>query len=113
MNGEDRQEVKNVVQATLRRLVWATVVVYVMLAALVVIGYLNSASQRDALAATVHTTTSALCALRGDLEQRVQTSLTFLENNPEGIPGISAKAIRDGIVNQQRTIDALAPLACP
>lgn len=55
----------------------------------------------------------ALCALRGDLQRRVVTSREFLVEHPDGIPGISAKTIRDGIDNQKRTIVALSGLSCP
>ena len=58
-------------------------------------------------------TTTALCALRTDLERRVATSEAFLAEHPDGIPGISPKVIRDGIVNQQRTISALSGIDCP
>lgn len=57
-------------------------------------------------------TTAALCALRVDLERRVATSRAFLVEHPNGIPGIPARTIRDGIVNQGRTITALAGIAC-
>lgn len=55
---------------------------------------------------------NALCALRGDLERRVASSEQFLRENPNGIPGISAKVIRDGMTNQRRTIAALSRLDC-
>lgn len=58
------------------------------------------------------TTTTALCALRNDLQVRVTSSREFLAEHPNGIPGISGKAIRDGIANQERTITALAGIAC-
>lgn len=57
--------------------------------------------------------TDALCALRGDLERRVASSEKFLSEHPDGIPGIPAKTIRDGIANQQRTILVLNDLSCP
>ena len=57
-------------------------------------------------------TTAALCALRTDLERRVASSRAFLAEHPDGIPGISAKVIRDGIVNQQSTISALSGIDC-
>ena len=60
----------------------------------------------------IQTSRVALCALRSDLERRVQTSEKFLKEHPAGIPGIPAKTIRDGIRNQQRTITALAALSC-
>jgi hypothetical protein len=57
--------------------------------------------------------TDALCALRTDLQTRVASSQQFLEDNPNGIPGIPAKQIRDSIDGQRRTIRALDGLSCP
>jgi len=57
-------------------------------------------------------TTHALCALRHDLEIRVSSGESFLKDHPNGIPGIPAKQIRDGIENQKRTIKALSALSC-
>ena len=58
-------------------------------------------------------TTAALCVLRGDLERRVADSKAFLREHPTGIPGISAKVIRDGLRNQESTIRALSGINCP
>lgn len=58
-------------------------------------------------------TTDALCALRRDMQVRVDGGRAFLREHPNGIPGISAADIRDGIRNQQRTIKALAGIDCP
>ena len=82
-------------------LVVATVVLYLGLAGLTYWAWQGQESNRD-----------ALCALRGDLEKRVSNSQKFLSENPEGIPGISATTIRDGIANQQRTIAALRGISC-
>lgn len=57
-------------------------------------------------------TTGALCALRGDLERRVQTSKDFLIDHPNGIPGISRKMILQSLANQEATIHALRGLSC-
>lgn len=57
-------------------------------------------------------THDSLCALRLDLERRVESQLRFLAEHPDGIPGIPAKTIRTGIDNQQRTISALHGLSC-
>lgn len=57
-------------------------------------------------------TTRALCALRGDLEARIEQSKGFLVEHPEGVAGVSAKVIQDGIRNQQRTVHALRGLPC-
>lgn len=58
-------------------------------------------------------TTAALCVLRADLERRVRMSREFLAENPQGIPGIPSAVLRKSIADQQRTVDALAPLDCP
>jgi type II secretory pathway pseudopilin PulG len=55
----------------------------------------------------------ALCALRLDLERRVDGSIKFLTEHPHGFSGISARAIQAGIDNQERTIVALKVLRCP
>jgi hypothetical protein len=58
---------------------------------------------------------TALCGLRGDLEQRVDSSRNFLREHPGGLPdlGITAAAIREGVRNQSRTIGVLEVLDCP
>lgn len=56
--------------------------------------------------------TAALCALRHDLQVRVQTSREFLIRHPHGIRDIPAKVIRDGMVGQERTIRALQVVKC-
>jgi hypothetical protein len=66
--------------------------------------------QVNALAAR---TTDSLCALRSDLERRVETSRQFLEENPHGIPGITPAYLRTSIENQERTVEALSDLDCP
>lgn len=54
----------------------------------------------------------SLCALRGDVERRVQSGTDFLREHPAGIPGISAATIKTNIANQQSTIRALSRLDC-
>lgn len=54
----------------------------------------------------------ALCALRGDLDRRIEQSKGFLVEHPEGVAGVSAKVIQDGITNQTRTVKALSGLSC-
>lgn len=89
------------IKNTLRWLVIATVALYVGMVAAGGWVYWNAAQNKN-----------ALCALRGDLEMRVATSEAFLREHPDGVPGIPTKTIVDGIVNQRRTITALAGLSC-
>lgn len=58
-------------------------------------------------------TTVALCALRDDLQVRVDGSRRFLRAHPHGFLSVSAKEIRDAAANQQRTIAALSGIDCP
>jgi hypothetical protein len=89
------------IKRSLRVLTAATVVLYIVVGGLSIWTYRDSHSNRD-----------ALCALRADLQARIQTSTTFLVEHPEGVAGIPAKTIRDGIINQQRTVNALSGLSC-
>jgi hypothetical protein len=58
-------------------------------------------------------TETALCNLRTDLVRRNETSRQFLKENPQGIPGITAAAIKTSIKNSERTIKSLSNLRCP
>lgn len=86
---------------TVRRLVVATVLLVVLELAIAGYAYWQA-----------NTANEALCALRADLALRAASSQAFLDKHPQGIPGIPAATIRDGIVNQQRTISALSVLHC-
>ena len=55
----------------------------------------------------------ALCVIKADLRQRVAAGRKFLREHPRGIPGIPPATLRSSIANQQATLDALKPLACP
>lgn len=57
--------------------------------------------------------TTALCALRRDLEERVASSTRFIQEHPKGIPGIPIKTIIQGMEGQKRTIKALSAIKCP
>lgn len=94
--------VANPLQKALRRFVAATLLLYLIVAGLSLYVYTQA-----------HANGAALCALRNDLERRVISSRRFLEENPEGIPGLTPALLREGIENQQRTIDALSGLDCP
>jgi predicted PurR-regulated permease PerM len=99
---------RDLIQRGLRRLVIATVAIYLALAALGAFVWV----QQVRIARESASTTTALCVLRADLEARIKNSQAFLKENPNGIPGISAKLIRDGIKNQQSTVSALSGLKC-
>lgn len=54
----------------------------------------------------------ALCALRDDLDKRIEGSQNFLDEHPNGIPGIPASLIRQGLSNSRRTRETLEVLDC-
>jgi hypothetical protein len=92
---------KEEAQKALLWLTIATVALFLSVAGISVYFYIDASHSRQ-----------ALCTLRGDLEQRVQSSRDFLRDHPKGIPGIPIATIKQGIDNQQRTIDALSSLSC-
>lgn len=57
--------------------------------------------------------TVALCALRRDLEVRVDAGEKFIEAHPNGVAGITVNDIKLTTDGQKRTIKALSGLECP
>jgi hypothetical protein len=98
---EEGRDVGREIKRSLAILTAATVVLYLAVA---IVGAVSFHSTR--------VNTDALCALRGDLKNRVAASQRFLVDHPAGVAGIPAKTIRDGIKNQQRTIAALKNISC-
>jgi hypothetical protein len=109
---EEPEDIGEQLRKALRRLTWATVVVYLFLTAAIVAGYIVSSGQRSDLRATALSANSALCTLRSDLELRIEDARIFLDEHPDGIPGIPAATLVQSIANQKRTIDALSSLQC-
>jgi hypothetical protein len=89
-----------------------TIVLFAALCVVTAGGLWEAYNHRANLENVAEQTISALCTFRSDLERRVETSVQFLKDNPDGIPGLSAEAIQTSINNQQRTVDALADLPC-
>lgn len=107
-------------QNSLRNLMIATLILYIVTSVLAVGGVLFALNQnqktRDIVADNKElatSTTAALCTFRFDLQQRVDQSKEFLKENPEGIPGIPAETLRQTIEGQERTIASLDSLHCP
>lgn len=90
-----------VIRNTFASMVVATALLYVTLLGAGGFAYLKGESVND-----------SLCALRSDLQVRVDSSEEFLEEHPNGIQGISRADIQQGIDNQERTIEALDDLSC-
>jgi hypothetical protein len=100
--GGEKKTTQDVLRRSLRRLALATVLLYLILGGLWLKVYLDQKN-----------TTKTLCTLRDDLRKRVDASVNFLADHPNGVPGIPAKTILDGIKNQRDTIIALNGLDCP
>lgn len=62
---------------------------------------------------TTENNRSALCAYRADLDSRIATGKQFLIDNPNGIPGISAKTLQRSIDNEERAAKSFAVVDCP
>lgn len=107
------------IRKTLKRLVWATCIVYLVIAGLLTLGWFVSDSQRQDLRDQSESTQKNLavlynanCTFREDLQNRVITGQQFLIDNPNGIPGFSAKTLQASIDGQLRTIATLSNLNC-
>lgn len=51
---------------------------------------------------------AAICALQHDIELRHEEGQKFIIKNPDGIPGIPASVIKNGLKNQESTLKAFA-----
>lgn len=107
-------------QQSLRTLVIITVILFMMCIGIATAGILYAIDQNNKTDQIVQenrsvaiTTNRAICTLRADFERRVDESKKFLQQHPEGIPGISPQTIQTGIDNTQSTIDALSVVQCP
>lgn len=76
----------------------------------------NNANSVRQLAQANHTlvinTHKTLCTFTNDLEKRIQNTEEFLDEHPNGIPGIPKSAFVVGLNNQKETLEALSDLKC-
>lgn len=89
------------IRRTLRRLVVATIALWIVLVGVATVSYIQ-----------VHGAQTSLCALRDDLEQRVRSGEEFLATHPNGWQGISSAQIKITLDSQRRTVKALSSLPC-
>lgn len=90
------------IRRSLRRLVIATVALYLALGALGLKTFFDG-----------RTVTDSLCALRQDAARESLTAIQFVKSHPKGAPGIPNEVILESAANKQRTIIALKDLDCP
>jgi len=100
------------ITGAIRWLTAATVGLYLSLAILGSFFYTDSLNRRNDIAKEANRTTLALCALRNDVQIRRGASIEFLQDHPQGIPGVSAKSIQISIDGQSRTLEAMNILHC-
>lgn len=55
----------------------------------------------------------ALCSVRHDAERRVVQTEQFLDDHPEGIPGIPVSTLQRGLEAAKETVKSLDNLRCP
>jgi hypothetical protein len=90
----------------------ALVITHVLLAigvVLALLGTIKTSRDTHQLASDTH---RAVCTLRADLVQRVESAQKFLINHPGGFAGVSRKDILISLRNQQRTIKSLESAHC-
>jgi hypothetical protein len=95
-----------------RALIAATVVLYAALIGIGTYGYVTRSHDLAKIDQVTTTTKQALCLFRENIEKQVATSEEFLEENPDGIPGLPAATIKASIQRQKDTLKALDILEC-
>lgn len=91
------------IKRTLRRLTVATVLGYIVSISIAIgAGYFGNATREGA------------CALRADVEHRVEVSKEYLIDHPKGAPalGLTRADILKEVANQERTVSSLAVVPC-
>lgn len=98
----------------------ATIFLFVLIFG--VVGYLawDAQVEREDLEKVAHevaevaiSTNEALCAVRLNFEQRIESSEEFLREHPEGFAGVSAEEIIRSINEEKQTLRALSGIDCP
>jgi preprotein translocase subunit SecG len=112
-SGDNGETVKTPLLKALKRLTIWTVVLYITMFLFIGVTYLVRASDLEQVERQSNRNTTAFCALRTDVENRMASSQEFLEEHPNGIPGISAEQIQQSIRAQRSTFRALDVVVCP
>lgn len=105
-------ELRSPVIDALNTLKWWTLIVTVILGLAIITSIVIREIDLGHVEESAVQTKTALCALRADLRKRVENAEDFLQKNPEGIVGISARQIQKSINQQRRTIDTLTVINC-
>jgi hypothetical protein len=95
-----------------QRMTRATVILYLVLALFGGLAWTIRSHDVAVINGIATTNQQALCAFQDDVRSRVASSEQFLEEHPNGIPGISPATIRTNLRAQRQTVDALSVLNC-
>lgn len=104
------EDIRISLQKSLRWVVTATVVLYIITLSLAGYAWHEATISHDQ-AINAHV---ALCAFKEDLEGRVTSGNAYIKAHPEGIPSlhISAGVLRNSIISEQKTVNSLSTLNC-
>lgn len=94
--------IAEVLKTNLRRLVLATVILYLLFFAIGLYVY-NLARDNN----------QSLCAFRNDIGIRVEQSKQFLIDHPEGEGAITPEILKATIAQGNQTVESLSNLDCP
>lgn len=94
------------------KLLWISVFACALSLALFSYSFVQRSHDQAQVEALARDTNAALCTFKSSLQQRYDDGVVFLENNPDGIPGISGADIERSLANQKATLDALSELDC-
>jgi flagellar biogenesis protein FliO len=105
-------KVLNQILGAQKNMAKATVVLYFVLALFGGVAWTIRAHDVSRVNQIANRNQQALCAFRNDVVGRVATSEQFLQEHPNGIPGISPATIRTNLRAQRQTVEALSVLDC-
>lgn len=97
-------------QHALRRLLYATIVLYVVMIVVVTVVYRDSNSKLNHRSKL---NSAALCAYRDALQQRIDDAAVTLRAHPEGAHGFSAEQLSTMLTNQKAVLASFLILECP
>ena len=95
-----------------KTLIVATALLFALLLGLSITMFAFATSQRAAISERSSQVQAALCAVRQDIQHSVDTTEQFLEDHPEGIPGIPVEILRSQLRERKGTLEALSTLRC-
>jgi hypothetical protein len=90
-----------------------TAILYCVVAAALIGALFYAATERNRLETEQAQVTNALCSFREDIQRRYDTTVQFIVDHPEGIPGISVEDFQRSADNLKATLDSLKGLPCP